>query len=90
MDLEISIEGLKSAADRPKLESAMTDVPGIAAVNLAENKLAIRYDPERITAAEISDLVRQAGFQVAAAENAPATPTIEPAGEPGPEGTNRP
>jgi hypothetical protein len=77
LDAEFVVDGLRSDADQPKLESALSGVPGIEALSFLEGKLAIRYDAERVTEAQLREKIRQAGFQITGSEAAPASPRVE-------------
>ena len=87
MDAQVSVEGLDSPEDQPRLQSLITAMPGVAESSFADGIIAIRYDPERTTQAEICEAIVHAGFTVSAVESAPASPIIdalrEQADEPG-------
>jgi len=78
MDTEIQIEGLAAPGDQPKLEQQLLALPGVDSVSIARNKVAIRYNPEKITKARLGESIMQAGFRVADAASAPASPPIQP------------
>ena len=78
VDTEILLEGVKSPVDHQKLETALAAAQGIESVSFLENKLAIRYDPERVTKARMEELIREAGFQISNVESASASPSIDP------------
>jgi len=76
LDLELTIQGLNSAVAQQRLEVALADVPGMGSVSFFEGKIAIRYDPEQVTKARISERIAAAGFHVDAAESAPPSPPV--------------
>jgi len=76
LDLELTIQGLSSAVAQQQLEAALADIAGLESLSFFEGKLAIRYDPERVTRARIFEQISAAGFQIAAAESAPPSPPV--------------
>jgi hypothetical protein len=81
LDAEITVDGLRSDADQPVLESELADVRGVESLEFREGKVSIRYDAERVTEKQLREKVRQAGFQVEDSKVAPATPPVEAADE---------
>jgi hypothetical protein len=78
MDMEFDLVGPISSADQPRLQTALTDLQGVETVAFREGAgIAIRYDPEKVTRAELLTVVGQNGFQVSGTESAPAAPPIE-------------
>jgi copper chaperone CopZ len=76
LDLDLTIKGLSSAVDQQRLESALVDVPGIDSVRVAENKVTIRYHPQKLTKAKLSESIAAAGFSIAESTSAPPTPPV--------------
>ena len=85
LDVTITVDGLRSDADQPKLESALTGTPGIETLDFLEGALTIRYDPQRVTEAQLREKIRRAGFQVAQSDAEPVAQPIGPV-----DGTYRP
>jgi hypothetical protein len=82
MDAQIQVKDLRSAADQPKLQTALIAVPGVESISFDGNKVSIRYDPEKVTKAGLCAAVARTGFQVAESAGATAAPPIEPARQP--------
>jgi len=66
VNLKYSIEGLSCASCVAKVESGVSKLDGVLkiSVNLASEKVALRYDPDKITTKEIKDKVQSLGFQL--------------------------
>jgi hypothetical protein len=79
MDVEFEFKGFKSVDRLADLQSTLAAMRGVMSVEFIAERLAVRYDPEDITGADIRDLIHQAGFEVASEENAPLAPPIESA-----------
>ena len=77
MDAEFEFAGFKSVDRLSDLQSTLAGKTGVVSVEFIAGKLAVRYDPEEITGSDIRELIRQAGLEVAAANNAPSAPPIE-------------
>jgi hypothetical protein len=78
MDAEFEFAGLKSVDSLVDLHADLSGTTGVVSAEIIAGRLAVRYDPEEITAAEISNLIRHAGFELATSESAPSAPPIEP------------
>ncbi|EDY22329.1 hypothetical protein CfE428DRAFT_0454 [Chthoniobacter flavus Ellin428] len=76
LDLELTIQGLNSAVAQQRLETALADISGMESLSFFEGKLAIRYEPEKVTRTQIFERIGAAGFQIAAAESAPPSPPV--------------
>jgi len=81
LDLELTIEGSHSPAEHQKLQATLVAVPGVDSVSFSENIIAIRYDPERITKAGLSQLITAASFSISGTASATPTPVVEPGSE---------
>ncbi len=81
VDAEIALEGRISPADHQTIESAFGKLPGVASLTFVDNRVAIRYDPERITLAQFRGLIAQAGFRVSDVESGASSPAVEPTEE---------
>jgi hypothetical protein len=79
MDAEFEFAKSKSAASLTDLHSTLVGKAGVVSVEFIAGKLAVRYDPEEITGADIRELIRQAGLEVTAVDNGPLAPPIESA-----------
>ncbi|MDR3402354.1 MAG: heavy-metal-associated domain-containing protein [Chthoniobacter sp.] len=77
VDLELTVDGLRSAVEHQKVEAALVALPGVQSVSCSENTVAIRYDPEKVTKAKLSELIAAAGFSISRTASASPTPTIE-------------
>jgi copper chaperone CopZ len=73
IDAEISVAGLKTPADEQALNSALSELDGIQTLNISGGKIAVEYDPLRITKAQLSEVIGRAGFRVAEVESGPAS-----------------
>jgi len=73
IDAEISITGLKGPADEQALSSTLSGLDGIQKLSISEGKVAVEYDPVRITKAELSEAISRAGFRVAGVESGSAS-----------------
>ncbi len=76
VDLELHVAGERTDADRQKLQAAFTGTRGIHSVDVSGNRALLRYNPEEIREAEMQEVIRRTGFQVAKAEAAPAKPPV--------------
>ena len=76
MDLEITIKGMVAATDHPKLQSTLEDVPGVESVSLWEDKVGIRYSPEKVTRHQLHELITAAGFSIGDEDGARPTPSV--------------
>ena len=73
IDAEISVAGLQSPADEQKLTDALGALDGLQKLSVAAGKVAVEYDPLRITKAQLTEAIARAGFRVAEVESAPAS-----------------
>lgn len=76
LDLELTIKSLQSAVEQQRLEEVLAGISGMDSVSFFEDKIAIRYDPQKITQAEIASQIGSAGFAIAAADSAPPSPSV--------------
>ncbi|MDQ3625441.1 MAG: hypothetical protein M3463_23700, partial [Verrucomicrobiota bacterium] len=74
IDVEICVSGLETPADEQKLHSALSGMEGIQNLSISGGKVAVEYDPVRITKAQLSEAIISAGFRVAEVESGPASP----------------
>ena len=74
IDAEITVAGLDSPADEQALNSALSGLEGIQTLSISGGKVAVEYDPVRITKARIGEVIGRAGFRVAEVESAAASP----------------
>jgi len=82
MDTVIQLKNLRTDADQPKLQTALAALAGVESVDFAEHSVSVRYDPEKVSKAKLCEAIARAGFHVAEAESAPASPPIEPRDQP--------
>ena len=73
IDAEMSVAGLETPADEQTLSSALSRLDGIQSLHISRGKVAVEYDPIRITKAQLSEVISRAGFRVAEAESGPAS-----------------
>jgi hypothetical protein len=73
IDAEIAVGGLDTPADEQALSSALSCLDGIQTLSVAGGKVAVEYDPVRITKAQLSEKIASAGYRVAEVESAPAS-----------------
>jgi len=64
--VELPITGLHCASCAAKVQSALSEVPGVleATVNFASESAMVAYEPDRVGLSDISSRVRAAGFDV--------------------------
>lgn len=80
LDLELTVEGLESAVNQQTAQAALVDEPGVESVTFVENKIAIQYDPEKVTQARLTELIRAAGCSISGSDSAPPAPPIDSRG----------
>jgi hypothetical protein len=80
LDLELTVADANSPADHQKLQAALVDVPGVNSVSFPEGKIAIQYDPQKITKARLTELIGSAGFSVSGSDSAPPVPPVDAKG----------
>jgi hypothetical protein len=79
MDAEFEFKGFKSVDRLADLQSTLAERTGVMSVEFIAERLAVRYDPEEITEANIRDVIHDAGLEIASVDRAPLTPPIESA-----------
>jgi len=77
LDLEMAVEGLESAVNHQKVQDVLADVPGVESVSILEGKIAIQYDPEKVTKARLTELISSAGFSISGSASAPPSPPVD-------------
>jgi hypothetical protein len=77
MDTEMAFEGTGSPMEHQKIESALGHLEGVASLTFVKDRVAIRYDPEKITSARLRELMGQAGFKVSDVLCAPSDPVAD-------------
>jgi hypothetical protein len=73
IDAEIAVAGLETPADEQALSSALSGLDGIRSLSIAGGKIAVEYDPVRITKAQLGEVIARAGYRVGEVESAPAS-----------------
>ncbi|MBI5751450.1 MAG: copper-translocating P-type ATPase [Hydrogenophilales bacterium] len=62
--VSLALEGMTCAACATRIEKALNLLPGVSAsVNFATEQAAVRYQPGKITIAQVIDAVRKTGYQ---------------------------
>jgi copper chaperone CopZ len=74
IDAEISVAGLETPADEQALNSALAELDGVESLRISPGKVAIEYDPLRVTKIKISEAIGKAGFRVVEVESGLASP----------------
>ena len=74
IDAEISVAGLETPADEQALSSALSGLDGVEKLRISRGKVAVEYDPLRVTKAKLGEAVRGAGFRVVGVESGLASP----------------
>ena len=74
IDAEISVAGLETPADEQMLTSALSGLDGIDNLRISTGKVAVEYDPVRITKARLSEAITAVGFRVVEVESGLASP----------------
>jgi hypothetical protein len=77
LDLQVTIKDLASATDHQKMQAALSGLTGVESVSLWEDKVSIRYDPEKITQHGLHDLIAAEGFFILKEESARTAPTMD-------------
>ncbi len=70
---EISVAGLETPADEQTLNAALSGLEGVKNLSISGGKIAVEYEPVRITKAQLGEAIARAGFRVADVESAPAS-----------------
>lgn len=78
MDTELSVEGLDSAVDQQKLESAIASLPGVESIGFEDQKISIRHDVEAVNEKQLRAAISQAGYHVSCVESDSTQPVVEP------------
>jgi len=78
LDLQVTVKDLASATDHQKLQAALAGVSGVESVSLWEDKVGIRYEPEKVTQHRLHDLITGEGFSIVNEESARPAPTMDP------------
>lgn len=70
LDVTLPVEGMTCAACSARVERALGAVEGVAEarVNLATERAAVRFDPRRLSTADLVRAVRERGYDVRTAE----------------------
>ena len=76
IDAEISVVGLESAADEKTVFSALEKLESVSDISISHGKVALSYEPVRITRAQIEEAIAHAGFRVGEVESAPSSPLV--------------
>lgn len=74
VDTEMSLEGSGSPAEHQKIQSLLGCLPGVGSLSFVGDRVAIRYDPEKVTGARLCELMSQAGFKVSEMHSASSDP----------------
>jgi hypothetical protein len=77
IDAKAAIDGLERPGQEETLHTALEHLPGIQWVSITSGALALRYEPVRITKAQLIEAIQGAGFGVAEFESAPASPLTD-------------
>ena len=78
LDLQVTIKGMVAVTDHQKLQAALVGVGGVESVSFWEDKVGIRYNPERVTQHRLHELITAEGFSIANEESARPSPTMGP------------
>ena len=74
VDTEMSFEGSDSPAEHQKIQSLLGRLPGVGSLSFVGDRVAIRYDPEKVTGAQLREQLAQAGFKVSEVHSASSDP----------------
>jgi copper chaperone CopZ len=77
IDAKAAIDGLETPGQEKTLHTALEDLPGVQWVSITSGEVAVRYEPVRITKAQLIQAIQGAGFGVAEFESAPASPLTD-------------
>jgi copper chaperone CopZ len=77
IDAKAAIDGLETPGQEKTLRSALEHLPGVQWVSITSGEAAVRYEPVRITKAQLIQAIQDAGFGVAEFESAPASPLTD-------------
>jgi copper chaperone CopZ len=74
IDAEISVAGLETPSDEQALSSVLSGLDGIKSLQISVGKIAVEYDPVRITKRRLGEAIKGAGFRVREVESGLASP----------------
>lgn len=78
VDTELAIEGLETAVDQQKLESAVMQLPGIESVRFVNDKISIRHDVEAVNEKGLREAIERTGYRVREVASDTTQPVVEP------------
>ena len=79
LDLEVTVKGRNSVVDHQKLQDTLAETAGVLSVAFLEDRIAIQYDAESISKAQLVALIKAAGFTIGEADSEPPMPHVDPA-----------
>ena len=77
IDAEILIEDLKTPTQEKTLSDTLEKLEGVHNVTIRNEKVSVQYEPVRVTEKAIIAAIQGAGFGIADAHSAPASPMID-------------
>ena len=77
VDAEVAVDALETPGQEKALYAALQRLPGVQNVSIAGGKVAVRYEPVRITKERLIDVIQGAGFRIAEIESGPASPLTD-------------
>ena len=84
VDAEVAVDGLENPGQEKRLYTALQPLPGVQSVSIAGGKVAVHYEPVRITKAQLIEAIQGAGFRIAEVElgfTSPVTDSFASKGE---------
>lgn len=77
MDAKMTVEGLSTAADEERLNSALNQLRGVRAVVIGGANVTVEYAPVEVSKHEIGEAIALLGFKVVDVETAAASPIFD-------------
>jgi len=77
VDAEVAVDGLENPGQEKTLYTALEPLPGVQSVSIAGGKVAVHYEPVRITKAQLIEAIQGAGFRIAQVELGPSSPLTD-------------
>jgi copper chaperone CopZ len=77
IDAKMTVEGLSTAADEERLNSALNQLRGVRAVVFGGPNVTVEYDPIEVSKHAIGEAIALLGFKVVDVETAAASPIFD-------------
>jgi len=77
IDAEVAVDALETPGQEKALYAALQRLPGVENMSIADGKVALRYEPVRITKAKLIQAIQGAGFRTNEVELGSASPLTD-------------